>query len=127
MSAREVRLRALRALGAVVGYGCLALFLALISLQVYRWLRDGEWTHIGVSDALRVILLHCCVRAGDTGPLAAFVQWLDTPVSWLGLHKALEVIPASLGLFALSVAGNCLFLYSGDSLEDELSAMAAHH
>jgi hypothetical protein len=127
MSAREMALRAARAFGALIGYGCLALFLGLVVLQVYRWLRDGEWTHIGVTDGLRMTLQHCCVRgdaAAGTGPLARLVQWLATPVDWLGLHKVLDLLPASLGLFALSVLGNCLFIYSRDALED-LSAPGA--
>jgi hypothetical protein len=37
-------------------------------------------------------------------------------VNWLGLHKVFEVIPASLALFVLSIAGNCLFIYCRDRL-----------
>jgi hypothetical protein len=35
-------------------------------------------------------------------------------VNWLGLHKVFEVIPASLALFAVSIAGNSLFIYCRD-------------
>jgi hypothetical protein len=115
---RQSVLYAARVLGAIVGYGFLALFLALVGLQVYRWLRDGEWTHIGVTEGLRVTLERCCVSNGATGPLARLSQWLATPVNWLGLHKVLELLPASLALFTLSILGNCLFVYSRDSLED---------
>jgi hypothetical protein len=46
------------------------------------------------------------------------VSWLDSPVDWLGLHKVLEVIPASLGLFALSILGNSVFIYCRDRLAE---------
>jgi hypothetical protein len=116
MKVREIALRITCSFGAVVGYGCLAVFLYLISLQIYRWFRDGEWTHIGTSDGMRVALGHCCVKDGGTGRLAALVHWLDAPVDWLGLHKVLEVIPASLSLFALSILGNGIFIYCRDRL-----------
>ena len=108
-----------RIVGAVVAYGGLACFLTLIATQLYRWLRDGEWVGIGLSDALRSGLLKCCVQPGDSGQLAKFVHWLDAPVDWLGLHKVLEVIPASVGLFLVSVAGNWLLIYGSDRLEEQ--------
>jgi hypothetical protein len=39
---------------------------------------------------------------------------LASPSDWLGLHKVFEVVPASLGLFLLSVAGNWLLIYGTD-------------
>lgn len=125
MSARSVLLRVLRFAGAALGYGCFALFLALVALQVLHWLRDGEWTHIGVSDALHALLLASGAGAQGTGHLAAFVQWLDTPVHWLGLHRLLELLPASLALFLCSVLGNFAFIYSRDTLEDVAGAEAS--
>lgn len=103
--------------GAVIGYGCLVAFLFLVGAQVFHWFRDGEWTHIGLGDALRDGLLHCCVKEGASGRLAAFMQWLDSPERWLGMHKVFEVVPASLALFAVSIAGNCLFIYCRDRLD----------
>jgi hypothetical protein len=117
MKAGDAALRVTTAIGAVVGYGCLIAFLYLVGLQSYRWFHDGEWTHVGMNDGLRIGLLHCCVKDGDTGRLAAFLQWLDAPVTWLGLHKVFEVVPASLALFAVSIAGNCLFIYCRDRLD----------
>jgi hypothetical protein len=117
MTARDVAWRSAGAVGALFGYGCLAAFLYLVGLQSYRWFREGAWTHIGLNDGLRTSLMHCCVKDGDSGRLAAFVHWLDAPVDWLGMHKVVEVIPASLALFAVSIAGNCLFLYSRDRLD----------
>ncbi len=117
-SGREIVLRITCGIGAAVGYGCLAAFLYLISLQLYRWFRDGEWTHIGMSDGLRAALSRCCVESTDTGRLAALWHWLDAPVDWLGLHKVLEVVPASLALFALSIAGNSIFIYSCDRIDE---------
>jgi hypothetical protein len=112
------RVAVLRALGAVVAYGCLAAFLCLISVQLYRWFRDGEWTHIGITDALRAVLVSCCVNDSSTGFTAAFVHWLDTPTDWLGWHKVLEVVPASIGLFALSMLGNFAYIYCNDRIEE---------
>ena len=115
----STRVRAVGLLGAMVGYGCLAAFLCLVGFQVYRWLRDDEWTHFGVNEGLRVGLSRCCVRDADTGWLSGLIHWLDAPVNWLGLHKLLEVLPASLALFAVSILGNSIFIYcrdrSGDS------------
>ena len=118
MSARGAALRIMRALGAVLGYGCFALFLGLVSVQTYRWLRDGEWPHIGMNEGMRITLAHCGVTAGDTGRLATLLHWLDAPVSWLGLHTALEVVPASLALFVASIFGNSVFIYCRDRIEE---------
>jgi hypothetical protein len=32
----------------------------------------------------------------------------------MGLHKVLEILPASLALFALSILGNSIFIYCRD-------------
>jgi hypothetical protein len=115
---QDLPLRVMRGVGAFLGYGGLAAFLLLLGVQVYRWFRDGEWTHFGLSEGLRDALYRCCVKDGDTGTIAAFVHWLDAPTNWLGLHKVLEVVPASLGLFALSILGNSLFIYCSDRLDE---------
>ena len=104
--------------GAILGYGCLAAFLYLIGTQIYRWFRLGEWTHFGVSEGMRVGLARCCVSDGDTGRLAALMHWLDAPVDWLGLHRVLEVLPASLALFVVSMLGNSIFIYCRDRIRD---------
>ncbi len=116
MNIRRVALRLTGGFGAFIGYGCLAAFLILVSMQVYRWLRDGAWTHVGMSEGLRFGLLHCCAKDGDTGRLAAFTQWLDSPTNWLGMHKVFEIVPASLALFAASIVGNSIFIYCSDRL-----------
>ncbi|HWJ34529.1 MAG TPA: hypothetical protein VNR70_04640 [Steroidobacteraceae bacterium] len=118
LGGHDVVLRIARALGALVGYGCLTAFLCLISLQIYRWFREGEWTHFGVSEGLRIGLSHCCVKDGDTGRIAALAHWLDAPVDWLGLHKLLEIVPASLALFAISILGNSVFIYCRDRIAE---------
>jgi hypothetical protein len=117
VKAGEAAWKLMGAVGALIGYGCLAAFLGLVGLQSYRWFRDGEWTHIGMIDGLRSGLIKCCVKDEDSGRLAAFMHWLDAPVSWLGMHKVFEVLPASLALFAVSIAGNCLFIYCRDRLD----------
>jgi hypothetical protein len=111
----------LRTVGGLVAYGCLAAFLALVGTQVFRWFREGEWTHIGITDALRAVLVGCCVSDSSRGVLAVFVHWLDTPTDWLGWHKVLEVIPASIGLFALSMLGNFVFISASDRLAESES------
>jgi hypothetical protein len=114
MTGPEMRLRVGGAAGALFGYGCLAAFLSLVGFQIYRWFREGEWTHVGVSDGLRVIVNHLGVTPDSTGRLSELAHWLDAPVHWLGLHKALEVLPASLALFAISILGNSIFIYLSD-------------
>ncbi len=116
MSVARWRWLILRAFGGLVGYGFVAAFLALIGLQTYRWFRQGQWTHIGMGDGLHGVLVTCCVKDGDTGRLAALAHWIEAPVDWLGLHRVLEVMPASLALFVLSVVGNWLFIYGSDRL-----------
>jgi hypothetical protein len=118
---QDLTLRVMGGIGAIIGYGCLAAFLSLISVQVYRWFREGEWTHIGISDGMRISLVHCCVKDGAGGRLAAFLKWLDSPVDWLGMHQVLDVVPASLALFAVSIAGNSLFIYCRDRLAQRRS------
>jgi hypothetical protein len=116
MNSREVGLRFASVVGALVGYGSLAAFFYLVAWQSYRWLRDGEWTHIELVNGLHDKLASCCVKDGDAGRMASFVHWLDTPTSWLGMHKVFEIVPASLALFALSILGNWLFVYCTDRL-----------
>ena len=105
--------------GAAVAYGCLAAFILLIGVQTYRWFRDGEWTHIGISDGLLALLTRCCVRDGATGLIAHFAQWLDAPQDWLGWHKLLDTVPASIGLFFLSVIGNFIHIYGSDHRDEQ--------
>jgi hypothetical protein len=119
MKARHVALEGARYIGAAVAYGALAAFIYLVSLQLYRWFREGEWTHVGTGEGLRAVLARCCVKDGAEGRLAALARWLDAPVDWLGLHKVLEVVPASMTLFALSILANCLFNYCRDRLDEE--------
>jgi len=119
-----VLVRITGAFGAVLGYGCLAAFLYLISLQIYRWFREGDWTHFGVADGMQLWLTRCCVKDGDTGRLAALVHWLEAPTDWMGLHKVLEILPASLALFALSILGNSIFIYCRDRRASFLTATA---
>ena len=116
MKAQDAAFKLFAAIGAVIGSGCLLGFLYVLCGQVYRWFRDGEWTHFGMDDGLRTALLHCCVKDGGSGRSAALLRWLDAPVDWLGLHKVLEVVPATLAIFAVSIAGNCLFIYCRDRL-----------
>jgi hypothetical protein len=116
MSARTAVLRVTGVIGAVIGYGCLAAFLYLVGMQLYGWFRQGEWTHVGMGDGIKASLMRCCVSDVGAGRFAGFLQWWDSPVTWLGLHKVFEVIPASLALFAVSIAGNSVFIYCRDRM-----------
>jgi len=118
VKARETALRVEGVLGAVIGYGCLAAFLGLTGLQIYRWFREGDWTHVGVVDGLRSTLAFFGAPDAAGGRSAALSHWLDAPIDWLGLHRVLEALPASLALFAISILGNCIYLYSSDRLRE---------
>jgi hypothetical protein len=118
MKPREVALRGGSVLGAIVAYGYLVALLALVGFQIYRWFEDGEWTHIGVNDGMRAALAYLGGADGMSGWRAALSHWLDAPVNWLGLHKALEVLPASLALLAFSILGNSIFIYTTDRLRE---------
>jgi len=117
----KTRALLLRVFGAILAYGCLAAFIGVVGVQLYRWLREGQWTSIGVSDGMLALLHQCGVKDGGAGRLARLAHWLATPDDWLGWHKILAAIPASLGLFALSVIGNFAFVYGGDRLNDDES------
>ncbi len=110
--------KAARILGAIVAYGAFLACIALVGLQLYRWFRAGEWTHIGISDGLRSLLGYCCLRGGG-GRLAEFAQWLDAPTDWFGWHRLLDVVPASVGLFVLSVIGNFVRIRAGELADRE--------
>jgi hypothetical protein len=106
-----------RAISAVVAFSSFAWFLGLIIMQVYRWFRDGAWTHIGASDGLLSIVTSCCLREDGTGRMAELTHWLEAPTSWFGWHRVLEVMPASIGLFLLSVLANFVYIYCSDRLD----------
>ncbi|HEX4153625.1 MAG TPA: hypothetical protein VHY75_15565 [Steroidobacteraceae bacterium] len=118
MTSRESTWRVVSVLGAILGYGCLAAFLGLIGTQLYRWLKAGEWTRVSLADGIRSVLSHMPMPGDSTARLARLAHWLDAPVDWLGLHKLIEVLPASLALFSIAVLGNFLFIYGSDRLRD---------
>jgi hypothetical protein len=122
MSGREVVLRVGSVFGAIVAYGYLIASLTLVGFQVYRWFQNGEWTHVGVNDGLRAALARIAGADGLTGWRAGLAHWLDAPVAWLGLHTVLEVLPASLALFVVSILGNSLFIYTTDRLREAHAA-----
>ena len=110
----KISARILRIAGGLIAYTAFAAFLLAIAMQTYRWLREGEWPHIGVSDGLRALLAYAGVDDGGSGRLAELARWLDTPTDWLGWHEVLDVIPASVALFLVSMLGNFLHVYGGD-------------
>lgn len=118
MTGRDSSWRIVSVLGGIVGYGCLAAFLSLVGLQVYRWFKEGAWTQISLGDGIRAVLDRMHIANDATGHLARLSHWLDAPVNWLGLHKVIEVLPASLALFCVAISGNFLFVYGADRLRD---------
>lgn len=115
----NLRLTWLRAISAVMTFAAFTCFLGLFGLQLYHWFRDGQWTRISITDGLLSLVSSCCARdVGGGGAMAAFARWLEAPESWIGLHRVLEVIPASIGLFLLSVFWNFIFINCSDRLEE---------
>jgi hypothetical protein len=113
----NLRLIWLRAISAVMTFAAFTCFLGLIGMQIYRWFRDGEWARISISDGLLSLVSSCCVREDGAGAMVAFAHWLEAPATWIGLHRVLEVLPATIGLFLLSVFWNFLYTYCSDRLE----------
>jgi hypothetical protein len=118
VTARANTWRIVSVLGGVVGYGCFAAFLALVGMQSYRWFKEGEWTHISLADGIHSVLDHLHIQDDGGSRLGRLLHWLDAPMDWLGLHKVVEILPASLALFAVAIAGNFLFVYGTDRLRD---------
>jgi hypothetical protein len=113
----KLHLVVLRALAAIVAFGSFAWFLGLIGTQIFRWFRDGAWTRISTSDGLISLVTSCCTRENGAGRMVEFSRWLEAPASWFGLHRVLEVLPASVSLFSLSVLANFLYIYCSDRLD----------
>jgi hypothetical protein len=115
----KIHLMALRALAAVIAFGSFAWCLGLIGTQLYRWARDGAWPRISASDGLVSLVSSCCARGDGEGHMADIARWLESPASWLGLHRILELLPASIGLFLLSVFANFIYIYCSDRLDSQ--------
>ncbi len=117
LTGRTALLRWVSVVGAVIGYGCLAAFLYLVGWQTYRWFAKASGHMSGWATVCASHSPIAASKDADTGGVAVFLQWLDAPAAWLGLHKVFEFIPASLALFAVSIAGNCIFIYCKDRLD----------
>ncbi len=113
---RHLIAKALRIGGFMVAYGAWLASAAVVAYQAYRWLREGQWTPIGVSDGLRSAF--AAIGAGEHGRLAQFAHWLADPTDWIGWHRALELTPASVALFLLAILGNFAYVYGSDSLKE---------
>ena len=118
MTGRESSWRILSVLGGVVGYGCLAASLSLVGLQSMGGSRRENGRTSVCGDAIRAVLDRMHIPDDATGRLAGLSHWLDAPVNWLGLHKVIEVLPASLALFSVAILGNFLLVYGADRLRD---------
>jgi hypothetical protein len=113
----KLHLILLRALAAIAAFGSFVWCLGLIGTQLLRWFRDGAWPHISASDGLISLVTSCCSRADGAGRMADIARWLESPASWIGLHRVLELLPASIGLFLLSVFANFIYIYCSDRLD----------
>lgn len=97
----------------VEGLGCLLClvpFLAAACVLVYQcflWLMDGEWIEVSGSVVFEYVL----------GPDHPFLQWLNDPKSWHGLHRIVEILTGSLSFFLvlIGVAVGYLFLWVSDN------------
>ena len=118
MTGREGSWRVVSFLGGIVGYGCLAASLSVVGWQIYRWFKEAEWTHVSLGGGIRAVLDRMHIADDAAGRLARLSHWLDAPVNWLGLHKVVEVLPASLALFFVAILGNFLLVYGADRLRE---------
>jgi hypothetical protein len=60
--------------------------LILIGLQIYGWLRNGDWQSVSAIDGLRFF---------SSNP------WLLAPQDWIGVHSILSRLPLSVSLLAI--------------------------
>lgn len=89
-------------LASVVITSSLVVCFGIIAIQVVIWLKDGYWPSVGVAKGL--LYLRSLFYSSPPGD-GSFAAWLSDPQSWLGLHKLLEFLPASLGVV---IVGFCL-------------------
>ena len=115
---RRLTAKALRIGGFMVAYGAWIASVGVIAYQGYRWLRDGHWTPIGVTDALQSVF--ALIGVGSRGHVAQFAHWLAEPADWIGWHRVLELTPASIALFLLAILGNFAYIYGSDALNEPL-------
>ncbi len=113
---RRLTAMALRIGGFMLAYGAWFASVGVVAYQGYRWLRDGQWTPIGVSDGLRSAF--ATIGVGERGHFAQFAHWLAEPTDWIGWHRVLEVTPAAVALFLLAILGNFAYIYGSDSLNE---------
>ncbi|MDA2928509.1 hypothetical protein MYX84_00950 [Acidobacteria bacterium AH-259-O06] len=61
--------------------------------QCFLWLKDGEWVEMSATLFFKYFL----------SPDNPFVQWVDNPQSWYGLHYLLTATPLSVFLFLVGL------------------------
>jgi len=68
---------------------------------------DGEWIEVSGSVVFEYVL----------GPDHPFLQWLNDPQSWHGLHRIVQILTGSLSffLFLIGIAVGYLFLWVSDN------------
>jgi len=83
-------------------FGVILAGLAVPALQIYGWLRYGNWTPFSIIDSLRLVAE---LFADPESPPTRLAAWLESPSSWIGLHKLLSFLHASIGLWAVALGG----------------------
>ena len=108
--------------GAVLTYG-----LVLFCWQVIHWLRFAVWVPLDFYSLFTVRAPDGYSPRWAIPDFVGSMRWLSHPDSWLGLHRAAEVvlglIPLPLGLF---LGGPILWLFGKDleHKEDEIQKAA---
>ena len=75
--------------------------LAIPAWQVFVWLRDGVWFPFSIIDSMRLIRAFV---SGSDSTWTAFDAWLVTPTNWIGIHKLLSFLHATVGFWAVATA-----------------------
>lgn len=80
--------KTIRGIGVLLCIASMLGSLALLSTQIYAYLKTGEWVPSGVLDTV--------------GPLLHW-EWAVMPMDWLGLHGMLNAINSGAALFCVGV------------------------
>lgn len=90
--------------GKVIFYaGCLGAGGVLL-FQSAEWLQDGRWSSLPLMDSMSWLALHSV----DTPTALAFMNWIDRPSSWYGLHYLMAIMPTSLTLAIIGFLGSLI-------------------
>lgn len=78
-------------------------FVVIVGLQCYGFLKSGAWPSVSIALLLTTVL----------SPPAD--SWLVSPTDWLGVHRAITFLPASLGVLGTGMGlGTLLYRLVND-------------